>query len=78
VIREVGHTIQCNNFSELETTDDGRVRPNHVGKGKGKIISCTVDVNTSILHEINKIFIPQLIHVTPTNMAIDTADSSRT
>jgi hypothetical protein len=31
---EAGHTIQCNNFSELETPDDGGVRPKNVGRKK--------------------------------------------
>jgi hypothetical protein len=35
VIREIGHIIQCNNLSELETPDDGRVRPKDVVRRKG-------------------------------------------
>jgi hypothetical protein len=35
VIWVVGHSIQCNNFSDLETPDDGRVRPKHVVRRKG-------------------------------------------
>jgi hypothetical protein len=32
MIWEVGHTIECNNVSELQTPDNGRVRPKHVGR----------------------------------------------
>jgi hypothetical protein len=37
MIWKVGHTKQCNNFSELETQDDGRVRPKYVVRRKGDI-----------------------------------------
>jgi hypothetical protein len=45
VILEAGHTIQCNNFSKLETSDDGRVQSKDVARRKGTKISCTVDEN---------------------------------
>jgi hypothetical protein len=48
VIWKVGHNIQCNNFSELETPRDGRVWPKHA-RGKGTKISCIVHEN--ILYE---------------------------
>jgi hypothetical protein len=51
VIREVGLTIECNSFSKLQITNDGRVRPKHIVTRRGTITSCVVDGN--ILHEIN-------------------------
>jgi hypothetical protein len=46
--------VQCNSFGELETPDDGRIRPKHVVRTKGvAIISCIVDGD--IFYEINYI-----------------------
>jgi hypothetical protein len=55
VIWEVGHTIQCSNFSELETPDDGRVRPQHVVRRKRTVISSIV--HGDIFYKINEIFV---------------------
>jgi hypothetical protein len=35
MICKVGHTIECNNFTELDTTDECRVQPKHVVRRKG-------------------------------------------
>jgi hypothetical protein len=35
MIWEVGHTIDCNNFSEFQWPEDGRVRPKCTGRRKG-------------------------------------------